>query len=337
MSDHDQSYKRLFSHPKMMKDLLEGFIDEAWVKELDFSCLEAVKSSFVSEDYRRREDDLIWKIRCRDQWLYIYILLEFQSTVDPFMAVRLMTYLGLFYQDLITQENLKVREKLPPVVPIVLYNGSRRWNTPLNINDLIIKTPPGLEKYLPHLQYLLIDENNYHDLVLPFPNLVGALFRIENSQKCRDTTQIIEIIDQEVQNLINWCQEPRDKDLSQDFKNWLLRLILPRNLPDVQVSSILTLQEMRAMLAETIQSWYQEAEKKGRAEGLEEGRAEGLEEGQTRGEIRGKAQFLILLLEQKFGSLKPEHHSLIKQMGLKELQYCLEQVLTAQSVEEILK
>ena len=66
MSEHDPSYKRLFSHPQMIKDLLEGFIDEDWVKELDFTCLEAVKSSFVSEDYRRREDDLIWKIRCRD-------------------------------------------------------------------------------------------------------------------------------------------------------------------------------------------------------------------------------------------------------------------------------
>jgi hypothetical protein len=31
----------------------------------------------------------------------VYLLLEFQSTVDPFMAVRIMVYLGLLYQDLI--------------------------------------------------------------------------------------------------------------------------------------------------------------------------------------------------------------------------------------------
>ena len=27
MMDHDKSYKKLFSHPEMIKDLLEGFVD----------------------------------------------------------------------------------------------------------------------------------------------------------------------------------------------------------------------------------------------------------------------------------------------------------------------
>ncbi len=72
-----------------------------WVKELDFTTLEKVSSSFISDDLREREDDLIWRVRWRNEWLYVYILLEFQSTVDAFMAVRIMTYLGLFYQDLI--------------------------------------------------------------------------------------------------------------------------------------------------------------------------------------------------------------------------------------------
>jgi len=43
----------------------------------------------------------LWRVRCRDEWIYVYILIEFQSTVDRFMAVRLMTYIGLLYQDLI--------------------------------------------------------------------------------------------------------------------------------------------------------------------------------------------------------------------------------------------
>src|SRR5690554_1576078 len=33
-SHHDHSYKLLFSHPEMVKDLLTGFVKEAWVAQL---------------------------------------------------------------------------------------------------------------------------------------------------------------------------------------------------------------------------------------------------------------------------------------------------------------
>ena len=41
-----------------------------------------------------------------------YLLIEFQSTVDAWMAVRVMTYVGLLYQDLIRQKQVlpKVRD-----------------------------------------------------------------------------------------------------------------------------------------------------------------------------------------------------------------------------------
>jgi hypothetical protein len=35
MADHDHAYKLLFSHPKMVRDLLEGFVKEEWLSELD--------------------------------------------------------------------------------------------------------------------------------------------------------------------------------------------------------------------------------------------------------------------------------------------------------------
>ena len=40
MADHDHSYKHLFSHRRMVEDLLRGFVREEWVNHLDFSTLE---------------------------------------------------------------------------------------------------------------------------------------------------------------------------------------------------------------------------------------------------------------------------------------------------------
>ncbi len=53
----------------------------------------------------------------------LYLLLEFQSTVDRLMAVRLLTYVGLLYQDLAAAGEIPPGGPLPPVLPIVLYNG----------------------------------------------------------------------------------------------------------------------------------------------------------------------------------------------------------------------
>ena len=52
MKDHDHSYKNLFSHPKMVADLLKGFVHEDWVQQLDFSTLEKLNSSYITDDLR---------------------------------------------------------------------------------------------------------------------------------------------------------------------------------------------------------------------------------------------------------------------------------------------
>ena len=43
---HDSGYKLLFSHPAMVVDLLNGFVAEDWVRELDFSTLEKQSGSY---------------------------------------------------------------------------------------------------------------------------------------------------------------------------------------------------------------------------------------------------------------------------------------------------
>jgi len=69
MAEHDQSYKKLFSHREMVIDLLR-FIDEPWVKQLNFDTLETVNSSFVTNTLRERHDDIIWRVRLQNKCTY---------------------------------------------------------------------------------------------------------------------------------------------------------------------------------------------------------------------------------------------------------------------------
>lgn len=127
--DHDSGYKRLFAAPEMMRDLLLGFVDRDWVRSADFASLCRVNGSYVSDDLRARGDDMVWKIRLRGEWFYIYLLLEFKSVPDRWMALRIQVYVGLLYQDLVARKETAPEGKLPPVLPIVLYNGHAPWRS----------------------------------------------------------------------------------------------------------------------------------------------------------------------------------------------------------------
>jgi predicted transposase/invertase (TIGR01784 family) len=113
MYKYDSSYKKLFSNREIIIDLLTGFVKEDWVNNLNFDSLELVNSSFVSDNLKQRHSDIIWRVRQHNDWLYIYLLIEFQSTIDYFMSVRIMTYIGLLYQHLIDSQKLKKDDKLP--------------------------------------------------------------------------------------------------------------------------------------------------------------------------------------------------------------------------------
>ena len=155
MAEHDESYRLLFSNPRMVEDLLRGYVREAWVDELDFSTLEPVKTSLVGDRLQHREADLLWRVAWRGEgrgWLYVYVLIEFQSTVDRWMALRVLAYVALFYQELVRHGELTPDGKLPPVLPVLLYNGRRRWQAPREVAELIAEVPGGLAAYRPRLR-----------------------------------------------------------------------------------------------------------------------------------------------------------------------------------------
>ena len=126
---YDRTYYNLFSNPEMVEDLLKSFVHEDWVDDLDFSTLELLNSKFISQEINKREGDLVFRIQTLDgKPRFLVILLEFQSTPDDLMAVRFMVYAGMLYQQLI-KEGKAEAGKLPPIFPLVLYNGDQTWRS----------------------------------------------------------------------------------------------------------------------------------------------------------------------------------------------------------------
>ena len=161
MGQHNSGYNLLFSFPYLVECLIRGFVPGDWIDRLDFKTLQTVSEAHPRDDIGLRYDDMIWRLRWRGSplWVYVYLMIEFQSTDHPFMAVRVLDYEGGLYRQLVRALKLKRGDLLPLVLPVVLYRGWPTWKSETEVFDLIEPAPPEIEPYQPHLKFLLIDVN----------------------------------------------------------------------------------------------------------------------------------------------------------------------------------
>ena len=322
-SQHDRGYKRLFSHPIAVEELLRGFLREDWTDGLDFSTLERVGNSFVSDDLRERHSDLIWRLRFKGkdrQWFYLYVLLEFQSTPYHFMAVRMLGYVGLLLEEIIRKERLRSGDRLPAVLPIVIYSGKRPWRGPQELGSLYVPVPPGLRSRLPDLTYILLDEGQL-DLKRPelAANRVATLFRME---MCEDPKEIVDL----VERLGDLLPEEQDPELRRTFTIWI-NSVLRRTFPGGIMTSLVDLEES-AMLEENMRAWVRKARLEARQEGLREGRQEG--------EVHGMRKTLLQVMTLRFGRLPLRVRRQVEEISsARELRRLTQRVLVVASLEDM--
>jgi hypothetical protein len=313
MAEHDSGYKLLFSYSKMVEGLLRGFVRQGWVEDLDFTTLERVNESFTSDGLEQRHADMVWRLRSKSAgkgWFYVFFLLEFQSTSDPFMAVRLLTYVALLYEGLVRAKAVTLREGLPAVVSVVLYNGKGPWKAPIALASLYRSVPPGCIPYLPQLTYILIDETRLTPEELALAgNRVASLFRVETLKR-----EDLPALQAELVRLLP--RKDEDPELRRALLRWVERL-LRRMVPGVTIPED-DFEEV-PMLEETLLEWRDEA----------------VREGVRKGQVEGRRQFLLQLLEQRFGALSPKVRRKVKTSSEKRLQELGRRVLVAGSLAEM--
>ena len=140
----DPTYKDIFSHAFMVEELMRWLVADlhgarALVEALDFSGLERVHEQSVTshgDEQHRHANDMVWRapFRERDEddeddpgaWLYLVVMLEFQSEVDFLMPLRIRHYVDSLHLEQWRGRRFRSTDRLAPVLPIVLYTGSAR-------------------------------------------------------------------------------------------------------------------------------------------------------------------------------------------------------------------
>ena len=286
----DPIYRRLYAFPEMVADLLCSVLPAAAFDALDLGTLDKVPASYVGDDFRQRHGDAVWRVNAAGRWTYVLVLLEFQSSSDAAMALRVMEYTVMLYKELLRTKRATLGA-LPPVLPIVLYNGESPWSAEQDVADLIGETGPALLAYQPSQRHLVVDER--HAEADYAGELTRAVALLEQSSLPAELAHVAGL-------LADLVGGPDQDELRHAFQDWLRVLFErmqhesgeePRALPPE-----LTLEEMQMTLEERVAQWPEQWRQRGVEQGIRQGLAN------QRELLRGQA-------EARFGTRTAERLS----------------------------
>ena len=176
---HDEFFKATFGRLEIALDYVQKMLPAELVAELDTNKLARVNGSFVSKALQEYFSDLIFELPFKRQDLAcnICLLFEHKSEVPTYPHLQLLRYIldGL-------EEQLKQKKKLSPIIPIIIYQGKKRWKV-RDLSRYFGKSiPKSLLRYLPRFDYHLTHVNALGDeviLALGKSLLVNALFMMK--------------------------------------------------------------------------------------------------------------------------------------------------------------
>ncbi|MDE2782295.1 MAG: Rpn family recombination-promoting nuclease/putative transposase [Gemmatimonadota bacterium] len=282
---HDPIYKELYSLPEPVEELLRALAPRR-SRLVDFASLSRLPADYVTSGQAPRYGDMLWECRLRSGTVLL-IVIEFQSTVDHDMLLRLFEYTARALREWARPSGLGASDRIPLVLPLLVYSGKRPWTTPTAFAELRPPTDPEWVAGQPEFQYLLLEERPGGTSPLPDGNLVGELVRLV---RARQEDEAIRVLNRLRDRVADNEGGALDRALAARVRSLVLDLQGDRA---THLGAARTMKEVMDMIKPTghwASFWYEDGEEKG----IEKGRSQGIEE--------GRLTLLRQQINRKFGA-----------------------------------
>jgi predicted transposase/invertase (TIGR01784 family) len=155
---HDLMVRTVLSDLAEATSFLQRHLPQEVSQALNWSTLTLLEGSFVDEDLRASEADFLYEIERLSgaESVWIYVLLEHQSTPDRWMRFRLLKYCCRIWDG--SFRECPDQRELRAIVPLVFYQGERSWPYSREFADLFaesVREWPGV----PRFSHGLIDQS----------------------------------------------------------------------------------------------------------------------------------------------------------------------------------
>lgn len=176
MGAHDKAFRRLMKEDGAAEALLRERLPRGLVRRFA-GPPEQLSESFIDEKLDGQVADVVFRVPLRGgTHAFVYCLVEHKRTEDRFVLVQVLRYLTALYDQLSRTKGLT---SLPAVVPLLVFNGERRWRGPRRFSELI-DAPPATKRLTIDFEVVVIDLGAESiDHVAKHPTLRGGLLGLK--------------------------------------------------------------------------------------------------------------------------------------------------------------
>ena len=328
---HDRLVRFTFDHPERAAAELRAALPDFVVSEVDWSSLQPERGSVVDPELRQTETDLLFSARLRGgQAMLFYVLLEHQSSVDRWMALRMLRYVVRQLEHW-RQENPGA-ERLPVIIPLVMYHGpGGGWSAPRRMEELFDLPEEHRVRWqplLPRFEYAVDDLTAEREEALrsrsgpPLVRLVLLALAYGRSSQL-------------AQRLPGWSglfEEAKEAPNGQEEVSAVFHYLL---LVGGEAAKGVTVDMLKSVVGarrteELMSAWFEEH--------FEQGRQKGMDEGLSKGVAKGRAEAVLQLLAVR-GVLvdSKSRQRILSCSDLETLGLWLERAVTATRISDVLE
>lgn len=325
----DRSMRRLLQDPDYVRCLVE-IIAPDLVGYLDFGRGSQQNRTFISAELQERESDVLLRVPFREtsegEEVLIYILIEHQSSADPAMGYRMLSYMVKIWEDQSREwsSGLGGNRRLSPILPIVFYTGDQRWVSPVSLTT-VMDIPKVLERFVPRFDTLFLDVKTADGEMLTKPgHPFGWLLRVLQEENA-GASELREVLTTAVSEFSRF--EKSQVSQVQEALLYFILLILHRR-SDAERDELIELVKRQSRDESEVVIMAQTAAELLIEQGIEQGKAEGI--------VEGRREAVLQLLQFRFQDI-PE--TLTEQIAsiesLSDLDTLFEQAMTVQNLDDI--
>ena len=155
---HDSIVRVVLRDLASATNFLQQYLPQEVSQSLNWSTLSVIEGSYVDEDLRRSATDVLYEIErvSGEGSVWLYVVLEHQSTPDRWMRFRLLKYCCRIWDMNLTQR--PTPSELRPIVPLVFYQGDRSWSYSTEFSNLFAESVRDWP-WVPRFSHGLIDQS----------------------------------------------------------------------------------------------------------------------------------------------------------------------------------
>ena len=274
-------------------------------RTIDLDSLRLENVSYVDDNLRKHFADLVFSLMLKGEELpsaRVYLLFEHKSAPEPLVGMQILRYMALQWKELYDQQ--LIVGKLPPILPIVIYQGQDNWKPRISFHDLVEMPSDSFKAYIPDFAFAFFSVRGL-DAQTVQENVIFR-FYVEMI-KSLDSPQIKEMLPRLVQGFVQALGSHTATEYVEIFFKYLTKASGVLVQEDFQ-KALSYLPEGGEKIMDTLADQW-----------MEQGKNEGRTEGIVLGELKKSRDLLLRSVNARFGSINRDIVERIKEIQSVEI------------------